>query len=194
MTTDSGAPTPQPLTVGELLFDFMAGTSAQCYDKWHFHEKRSKASNKGLDIVAITHEADRPQTTWLIEVKDFRTISKEPKHRNVAGLPETTEKKILDSLEGLRLAQHQATEPAEKAHAKAAMRAKTKRIVLHLEPYGGHEEEKTKLFPVNFAASVLQKLLQSRQLRAIDPKPLVLNMATTPRSEVPWTVRPTAAL
>lgn len=63
------------------------------------------------------------------------------------------------------------------------MAAPTKRVVLHLEPHLGPH---TALFPGGFEASVLQKLRQL--VKTIDPNPLVLNIATTAKAAVPWTV------
>jgi hypothetical protein len=58
-------------------------------------------------------------------------------------------------------------------------------VILHLEPHpqsGAHAA----LFPVSWAANVMLQL-RSR-LSDIDPNPLVLDIARTPASQVPWSV------
>lgn len=169
-----------------LTFVFDATIDAQKYDTWTHHTQvRNRLPNgqKAVDIVAIQTSAS-PTVTWMIEAKDFRIVTSPPRPSNVAGLPQTVADKVTDTLTGLTDAATNATVPSEKNLAVNARATGTKRIVLHLEPYTGTQY--TALFPTGFTASVLQKLRQL--VRTIDPNPLVLNIANTPASQVPWTV------
>jgi hypothetical protein len=170
-----------------LTFIFDPTIDAQKYDTWtHYTDvwNRPPASQKAVDIVAIQTSA-APTTTWFIEAKDFRVVDPAfpPKPSNVASLPQTMATKVLHTLGGLADAEANATVSSEKNLAVKVMTTGAKRIVLHLEPHSGAHSA---LFPVGFTASVLQRL---RQLVAtIDTNPLVLNIANTPASGVPWTV------
>jgi hypothetical protein len=119
----------------------------------------------------------------MIEGKDFRVITNPPKPSNIGGLAQLVSDKVQDSIAGLNDAANNATTPTEQSLAKLAVSASAKRVVLHLEPHVGAHSA---LFPAGFAASVFQKLRQL--VRAIDPNPLVLNIADTPSVGVPWTV------
>ena len=122
-------------------------------------------------------------TAWLIEAKDFRVITNPPKPSNITGLAQTVADKASHTLAGLNDASIHAAVLKEKQLARGAIGCASRRIVLHLEPHTGPH---TALFPVNFTANVFQKLRQL--VTAIDRKPLVLNIANTPQSSVPWTV------
>ena len=137
---------------------------------------------KAVDVVAIKLGAN-PDPLWLIEAKDFRNIRGEPKESNTTGLPKSVLQKVDDTRKGLRDAAINATDPDEGEYAQRAILSTTTKIVLHLEPYQGRA---TKLLPRNPAAGVLQKLRQL--VKHIDPQPQVLNIATTRRALVPWTV------
>lgn len=76
-----------------------------------------------------------------------------------------------------------AADPVEKKLASRANSATGRRVVLHLEPYNGPHSA---LFPVGFAAGVLQKL--KGLMRDVDPNPLVVNIARTRSAGLPWTV------
>ncbi|HNV72457.1 MAG TPA: hypothetical protein PKO06_22295, partial [Candidatus Ozemobacteraceae bacterium] len=63
------------ITEGDLTFAFPAGWQVTAYDQWSYY--RNQFSNvggeykkgiKGVDILA----KDPQNTTWLIEVKDYR--------------------------------------------------------------------------------------------------------------------------
>jgi hypothetical protein len=173
------------LQVDTLCFDFDASVKAQAYDKtqhyttvWNAHPGGQKA----VDVVAV-EGTPPPSVAWLIEAKDFRVITSPPKPSNIAGLAQFVTDKATDTLAGLADASAKAAAPAEKDLASDAVASATKRVVLHLEPHTGAH---TALFPSGFAASVLQQL--RRLVKAIDPNPLVLNIANTPAAGVPWTV------
>jgi hypothetical protein len=176
------------LQVDTLIFNFNGNVAVGPgpYDKWQHYTQVWNApplgGQKAVDIVAV--EAGQPMsTTWLIEAKDFRVITNPPKPANIGGLAQFVTDKANDTIAGLTDASTNATDPVEKQLATDALASGTRRLVLHLEPHIGQH---TALFPSGFAASVLQQL---RQLaKAIDPNPLVLNIANTPNSGVPWTV------
>jgi hypothetical protein len=174
-----------PLPVDNFLFDFQPSVVAEKYDEWkHYLNVWRKVSSekKGMDVVAV-ESTTAPITTWLIEAKDFRIITNPPNPSNLADLPQTVADKAAHTLAGLGDAAAKATDASEKNHAKRAIAAPIKRVVLHLEPHTGPH---TKLFPIGFSASVLQKLRSL--VKAIDSNPLVLNIANTPTAGVPWTV------
>jgi len=171
------------LQVDTLSFHFQPSIGAQKYDEsnhyqmvWRLHGKMA------MDVVA-QRMGGTPDPLWLIEAKDFRVITQEPEASNLRGLAQTVAAKAVDTLEGLSDAAANAANAAEKEFASRATSAANTRIVLHLEPHVGQH---TKLFPRSFSGGVLQKLKQLVQ--NVDPKPLVLNIADTPRAGVPWTV------
>jgi hypothetical protein len=173
------------LQVDTLQFVFDPTVSAGNYDQWQHYNivwNAAPGGRKAVDVVAV--DGAPPQSmAWLIEAKDFRVITNPPKPSNIAGLAQFVADKATDTIAGLTHAQNNAAVAGEKQLATDAMNSTDKRIVLHLEPHTGAH---TALFPAGFAASVLQKLQQLVQ--AIDPKPLVLNIANTPTAGVPWTV------
>jgi len=178
------------VTEQNLTFVFPESMDAQKYDTWtHYKEVRNKPirSQKAVDVVAVQTSAE-PVTTWMIEAKDFRTVTSPPRPSNVATLHKTVAAKVQDTVEGLADAARHAAAPSEKELAQKTQTATTKRIVLHLEPHTGPH---TALFPRGFAADVLQRLKQMAEIRAIDNNPLVLSIATTRGSGVPWTVENT---
>lgn len=174
------------LQVDSLSFNFKANVSAEIYDLWMHYTSvwnAPPASQKAVDVVAV----EVPEsTTWLIEAKDFRVLTNPPKPSNLGGLHQSVADKVAHTLAGLADASVNAASPAEKAHATDALAAATRRVVLHLEPYAGADSNLSILFPKIFAANVLLKLRQL--VKSIDANPLILNIATTPASGVPWTV------
>lgn len=174
------------LQVDSLVFHFQPQIDARKYDEsGHYVAVLRQQGKKAVDAVAIEVGAC-PKTRWLIEAKDFRKLSGEPKDANLSGLAQSVRQKVVDTCEGLRDASKHAGDPDEREFAGRAVQPGNTRIVLHLEPYAGTERRYTKLFPRNFAAGVLQKL---RQLaKDIDPKAVVLNIENTRRAAVPWSV------
>ncbi len=159
--------------------------AAQIYDTWkHYTQVRNAPGmqQKAVDVVAV--EGVFPLfTLWLIEAKDFRVITNPPRPSNLGKLAETVASKARDTLSGLKDAAIHAADASERDHAANAITATSVRIVLHLEPHVGPH---TALFPANFTASVFQKLRQL--VKSIDPNPLVLSIANTSASGVPWSV------
>ena len=172
------------LLVDNLRFEFQSTHVAEKYDEWAHYKSvwNAAGGRRAVDVVAMRLQT-APPTAWFIEAKDYRRISQPPEATNLKGLAETVAGKVLDSISGLENAAAEATSDKERLHAQRAIAAKSRRVVLHLEPHvGGH----SKLFPAGFRAGVLQKLRQL--LRDVDRTPLVLDMASTPRAGVPWTV------
>lgn len=171
------------LQVDTLQFTFATTVAAQRYDSWQHYTSvwNAAGGQKAVDVVAI-ESGVRSDVVWLIEAKDFRIITNPPNPSNISGLPQQVADKTAHTIAGLTDAAVNATVASEKSHATTALAAPVKRVVLHLEPHTGLH---TALFPLGFAADVLQKLKQLVQ--AIDPNPLVLNIANTPAAGVPWT-------
>jgi len=171
------------LIVDTFTFNFNSTVTAGNYDQWQHYcvVWNAPGGQKAVDVVAV--DGVPPSAAWLIEAKDFRVITNPPKPSNIAGLAQFVADKVSHTLAGLAHASIHAAVPGEKQLATDAMTCASRRIVLHLEPHTGAH---TALFPAGFAANVLQKLRQL--VTAIDTNPLVLNIANTSLSGVPWTV------
>lgn len=172
------------LQVDTLTFDFAPAIAAGIYDQWQHYSvvwNAPPGGQKAVDVVAV--DGVPPSTAWLIEAKDFRVITNPPKPSNISGLAQFVADKARHTLAGLADASLRAAVAGEKQLAADAVACARWRIVLHLEPHTGAH---TALFPIGFSANVLQKLRQLVQ--AIDTNPLVLNIANTPLSGVPWLV------
>jgi hypothetical protein len=135
--------------------------------------------------VCVAGWPNGPNITWLIEAKDYRIITNPPKSTNLAGLAATVESKVRDSLAAFPVVAQQSTDSAACSHASQTVTSRRFRVVLHLEPHptsGAHAA----LTPVSWVANILLQLRQN--LSDIDPNPLVLDIARTPGSQVPWSV------
>ena len=170
--------------VESLRFDIHSNFDGHKYDDWvHYRSVlEPQGSYKAVDLVVARFQMSPPEV-WLVEAKDYRVINNPPERSNLEELPETMAKKVGDTLRGLADASQSAEQENEKALAIRAMSARSRKVVLHLEPHVGQHST---LFPKNFSANVLQKLKQL--VREIDPNPLVLDIARTPRARVPWGV------
>ena len=168
------------LSVDNFQFTFEPTVTAQCYDQWQHYAAIHNVQGglRAVDVVAVEQAV-----TWFIEAKDFRIITNPPRRSNLTGLPQTVADKVTDTITGLGDAALNAGNATERDHARDALAAPVRRIVLHLEPPIGQHSA---LFPTGFTVSVLQKLKQL--IRAIDQNPLVLSIANTPVAGVPWTV------
>lgn len=173
-----------PIQVDAFSFDFEPGINADKYDEWAHHCSVLNAlpgGRKAVDVVAV--EAVVSGAAWLIEAKDYRIITQPPKPCNLGGLAQTMADKVNDTRSGLVHASANAIVAGERQLATDAIARARHRIVLHLEPHVGAHSA---LFPATFAAGVLQQL--RILLHAVDANPLVLNIANTQRSGVPWSV------
>ena len=149
------------LWVDGLRFTFKPAMAAEKYDEWqHYKEVWNRdGGKKAVDVVAMRYRSAPPEQ-WLIEAKDFRTITSPPEPSNCAGLPHTVAEKVEDTMAGLKDAAAHASNPEEQRHAARAVAARATRVVLHLEANVGPYST---LFPRDFsAAKVLQKLKATR--------------------------------
>jgi|SRR5579871_2131602 len=170
------------LRVDTLDFHFQPQIDAWQYDESQHYRTVWQAGHRAADVVA-TEMGANPQLAWLIEAKDYRVLHGPPKDFTPSEMASDVFRKVRDTLDGLADAAANAIDPAEMLHASRATAAATRQIVFHLEPYQGPA---TKLFPRDPSAGVLQKLKQL--FGAVMPPPMVLNIATTRRANVPWTV------
>ena len=172
------------LNVDGLRFNFQSTLVAQKYDEWEHYRSvwNATGGKKAVDVVACRQQA-APSVAWFIEAKDYRTICQPPEPSNLRGLAGTVASKVRDTIYGLGDAAADANIEQERVHAQRLIAAGETKVVLHLEPHVGHH---SKLFPAGFRAGVLQKL--SQLLRDVDKRPMVLDIASTPRADVPWTV------
>lgn len=97
-------------------------------------------------------------------------------------------RKAADTLFGLRDAAVSAEVAGEQDSAVEAIGHAPNRVVLHMEPFRGP----SRLFPEQPTRSnVLQKMKQLlKAYPELDQNPLVLDLKSTPRAKVPWTVAP----
>lgn len=167
------------LHVDTLDFHFETWIEAQKYDESVHYDAFRQGGKRAVDVVAVETGAN-PQLAWLIEAKDYRDLRGQPKDFTPSEIASDVFRKVNDTLDGLADAAVSALDPAEMLHASRARAAATRQIVFHLEPYQGPA---SKLFPRDPSVGVLQKLTQL--FGAVIP---VLNIATTRRANVPWTV------
>ena len=174
------------ITEGDLTFSFPDGCQVvkydACSDDWSYY-RRSKfqrvADAKAVDILCV--EGD---TSWLIEIKDYRRCSLEnfPKPSELA---KTVAMKVRDTLAGLAVAAKEGNNEVnnERKLAQQALATKKWRIVLHLE----QPTTSSKLWPqlINPATLLIQL---SRLLRAVDTEPITCSRYIIPRY-IFWTVR-----
>ena len=159
-----------------LTFSFPASSQVAKYDDWAFYRKQFNAAfggTKAVDIVYITNE-----TTWLIEVKDYRAN----RRTKVMDLGLEVSTKVRDTIVGLMAAKCYANNTTEKKIAKSAISKNKIRVVLHLEQPARH----SKLFPkaIN-VADVQMKLKQL--LKPIDAHPIIVHQNNL-RTNMDWSV------
>ncbi len=180
------------LTEAELTFTFPEGWRATKLDEWSFYKDQfmklcsglqstcakcdanlhcqNCGTSKNVGIKAVDFVAiDTQDTTWLIEVKDYR------RHRRTKAIDIGSEiaLKVRDTLATIAAASRNANNPTEKALALAALASSHFRIVLHLE----QPKTSAKLFPhAKDRADFVQKLKQL--LRSVDPRPRVVGMGS----------------
>ncbi len=160
---------------GNLRFTFPANYRVAKYDDWSFHRQFQNICGgaKAVDFIASTSDK---QTTWLIEVKDYRQFQRtKPSELSIE-----VACKYRDTLAGLACARIHANDDTEKEMANASLQTYDIRLVLHLEQPQRH----SKLFPRVFEpADIKQKL--KMLVKAMDPHPLVVDMNS---ERVAWQV------
>jgi len=177
------------ISEGRLKFEFPKEWQSSKFDEWSFYRRqfmkvadacltcskcesaircalcnnRNVAGTRAIDIVAI----DRDSNCWQIEIKDYRRT----RESSFAFLADEVALKVRDTLACLVAAGINANDVEEMELARVALRCNRHRIVLHLE----QPVPKSRLeSPVTRRANVLQRLKQL--VKAIDPRPLVLDM------------------
>jgi hypothetical protein len=164
------------LSEGRLQFTFGSLCQAEKYDDWSFFRNQFQntcGGAKAVDFICLSRN-----TSWLIEVKDYR----QHKRTKPQDIGDEIAIKVRDTLAGLVAAKVNATNPDEKTFAKKALQSKTIKVVLHLE----QPEKHSRLFPRAIdPASVTQSL--KRQLKAIDAHPRIVNR-TKIAANMDWTV------
>lgn len=166
------------ITEGVLTFTFNGQVAAHKYDDWSFYRNQFQngcaRDNKAVDIVCLAQHV-----AWLIEVKDYR----EHARTKLLDLADEVAIKVRDTLAGLVAAQHQANDADEKRMARQLLRARTLRVVCHIEQPG----RVSRLRPRAVEPDKLQDKLR-RVLKALDPHPRVMDAAAVPAA-CPWTVK-----
>ncbi len=154
----------QVFNVDGLRFSFPEKWGVAKYDEWIFYRKnfcKVHDGIKSLDLLAICPD----KVLWLIEVKDYRS------HRRTKTIDIADEvcKKIFDTLAAIIPAKINSNETNEKEMASRFVKAKSLRVVLHLEQPQKH----SKLFPRAIdPANVKQKM--KNKLKSIDAHPVVV--------------------
>jgi hypothetical protein len=146
------------------------------YDDWSFYRNQFiKIANgvKAIDIIMI-----ESNTTWLIEVKDYRNHQR----TKVIDLADEIALKVKDTLAGLAAARLNANSGDEKLIADQALKTSKIKIVLHLE----QPMYSTRIMPKLIDTSkVLMKLKQL--LKPVDPHPIIANRGNSNLS-ITWQV------
>lgn len=165
------------ITEGRLTFTFPPQAMAKKYDDWSFYRNQFNSAFGGTKAIDILFIDD--STTWLIEVKDYRF----DRRSKAIDLCEEVAIKVRDTLAGLVSAQCNANDSNEKVFAKQSIRAKSIRVVLHLE----QPRNPSRLFPLVITpANAVLKLKQ--QLRGVDAHPKVVDQHTL-KADMNWTVQ-----
>jgi hypothetical protein len=162
---------------GALSFRFAPDVQASRYDEWAFYRNRFQnqcaRANKAIDLLCCGR-----QTTWLVEVKDYRQHAR----TKPVALADELAQKVRDTLAGLAAGQWQAHVADEKNLARKALRARHVRVVCHLE----QPAKATRLRPRAIEPDKLKDQLR-RLLKAVDPHPMIVDKATLAPS-MPWQV------
>jgi len=156
----------QLIDVDGLCFEFPDDWKIGKYDDWSFYRNQvSRMWNgiKSLDLLA----ADPNKTTWLIEVKDYRTNSR----TKPSDLGEEIAHKVFDTLAAIIPAKIHATDSNEQQLARAISTSHELRVVLHLEQPAKHSKLRPRA--IN-PADVQQKIRQL--LKPVDAHALVVEM------------------
>lgn len=152
------------IAVDSLVFDFPAGWRVSKYDGWSYYRNQFSRIDQGIaavDLVAV----DVDRVLWMIEAKDYR----QNRRTKPTCLASDMRSKVLSTLAGLVAAKFRANDRAESDMAIRSVKAKSLRIVLHIEQPATH----SRLFPRAIKLADVQQKLKS-MLRSIDAHPLVV--------------------
>ncbi|KKZ12508.1 MAG: hypothetical protein TE42_04390 [Candidatus Synechococcus spongiarum SP3] len=166
------------ITEGDLTFSFPTGCQVSKYDEWSFYRKQFQpiaGGSKAIDILCV--EGD---TSWLIEIKDYRQY---PRTKAI-NIDDELAIKVRDTLAGLAAAAKAANEADQRELAQKALASSQWRVVLHLE----QPATKQRLWPkVPDPANLLLQPI-TKKLKAINARPVVCHLSNIPHY-IPWTVR-----
>lgn len=157
----------QTFDVDGLVFSFKDEWKVGLYDKWQFYRNqfaKAREGSKAMDLVAISPDS----TTWLIEVKDYRV---HPRVKSVA-LGAEVAQKVYDTLAALLPASVCASEIQEREVARACLRARKLRVVLHLE----QPRRRSALRPAGAIDPANIKKDLKRLLKPVDAHPKIASM------------------
>lgn len=166
----------QVIEEGRLTFRFPDAALASKYDDWAHYRQQFNPAFGGTKAVDLVFADER--IGWLIEIKDYR----EHRRTKTIDLADEVAIKVRDTLAGLVSAKLHGNDPDERKVARAMLRSRALRVVLHLE----QPEKHSKLRPRAIdPAAVLKKL--KGLLKAIDPHPCVVDQRTL-KAEMKWEV------
>lgn len=168
-----------------LIFSFPQNTVAK-YDETAFYQQFKRTGN-GIKAVDFIY-TDR--TSWFIEVKDYRKLTKEIQHqpteiepKNIlpSQLSEAVAKKVFDTLQGIEAAKDSPN--SDIYYLSKIFLQKAKKVVLHLE-----QDTMYKKFRPIDPADILQQL--KKLLRQVDSNPYVVNCDNLSKKiDINWSVQ-----
>ncbi len=163
-------------SVGSLTFHFPDEWRVEKYDEWAYYRNQLSRLRDGIKAVDLVGLDPDSKTVWLIEVKDYRSNRRtKPIDLNLE-----VAAKVLDTVAAMLPASIRANDDEEQSAARAALKSRDIRVVLHLES----GPRKSPLFsPRLDQANVKQKLRE--RVKAIDPHPLVTDSSS---QGLRWTV------
>lgn len=86
----------RPCSVSDnIVYTSSDGYSIFAYDKY-CQDIHPSSTDKKIDVI-VSPENEPMADMWIIEVKDYRTITKRPNKNNAEGLMQTLERKFADS-------------------------------------------------------------------------------------------------
>lgn len=167
------------LTVDESITFVSQEVEFLDFDNWVQHN----GGTKGNAISRVDLMAKAPkqsQVHWLIEVKDFRWLSRTPNDRNTVSLHHTLYRKIIHSLD------YMASDEAPAALASMAPSRTKPNFVLHdeLPPAGKYSA----VFPANYPLSSIQKLRQELPSQRVGLLFAVTAEQLKNNPRIPWQV------
>ena len=148
---------PEPSRIGQSM-------GAAQYDDWSFY--RNQFTNTFGQAKAVDFLYVEENTTWLIEVKDYRA----DKRTKPTEFPLEIAQKVRDTLAGLAAAKFNASDYKEKTLARQALTRTNLRVVLHLEQPAKPSRLKPQVIDPAVAKQKLKQLL-----KGVDAHPLVVN-------------------
>lgn len=166
----------QVIEEGNLTFRFPDQAIASKYDDWVHYRRQFNQAFGGTKAVDLLYADD--EVGWLIEVKDYR----EHHRTKTIDLADEVAAKVRDTLAGLVSAKLHANDADERKVAKAMLRCRTLRVVLHLEQPTKHSKLRPRAIDPTAVLIKLRGLL-----KAIDPHPCVVDQSTL-KAEMKWEV------